>query len=53
VGLTNRLDSDTLGVNGAEVGVLKEGDEISLNGFLQSADLVSMLVVHSPETGGV
>jgi hypothetical protein len=48
-GVTNRLDSDTLGVNSAEVGVLEEGDEISLNGFLQSANLVSMLVVHSPE----
>jgi hypothetical protein len=32
------LDSDTLGVDGAEVGVLKEGDQVSLNGLLKSTD---------------
>ena len=29
------MDSDTLGVDGAEVGVLKERDEVSLDGLLQ------------------
>ena len=43
-----RLNGNTLGVNGAEVGVFEEGDEICLDGFLQSADLVLMLVIHSP-----
>ena len=32
------LDGDTLGVDGAQVGVLEEGDEVSLNGLLQSTD---------------
>lgn len=32
------LDGDTLGVDGAQVGVLKERDEISLNGLLESTD---------------
>ena len=32
------LDGDTLGVDGAKVGVLEEGDEISLNGLLKSTD---------------
>ena len=32
------LDGDTLGVDGAQVGVLKQGDEVSLNGLLQSTD---------------
>jgi hypothetical protein len=32
------LDSDTLGVDGAQVGVLKERDEVGLNGLLQSTD---------------
>jgi len=32
------LDSDTLGVDGAKVGVLEEGDEVSLDGFLESAN---------------
>jgi len=32
------LDGDTLGVDGAKVGVFKEGDEVSLNGLLESAD---------------
>lgn len=32
------LDGDTLGVDGAQVGVLKERDEVSLNGLLESAD---------------
>jgi hypothetical protein len=33
------LDGDTLGVDCAQVGVLEEGDEVSLNGFLQSSNL--------------
>lgn len=32
------LDGDTLGVDGAQVGVLKEGDEVGLDGLLESAD---------------
>ena len=32
------LDGDTLGVDGAQVGVLEEGDEVGLNGLLQSTD---------------
>jgi hypothetical protein len=32
--VTNRLDGDTLGVDCAQVGVLEEGDEISLNRLL-------------------
>lgn len=32
------LDGDTLGVDGAQVGVLKEGDEVGLNGLLKSTD---------------
>ncbi len=32
------LDGDTLGVDGAEVGVFKQGDEVSLNGLLEGAD---------------
>ena len=32
------LDGDTLGVDGAEVGVLKEGDEVRLDRLLESAD---------------
>lgn len=32
------LDGDTLGVDGAEVGVLEERDEVGLNGLLESAD---------------
>jgi histone H3 len=32
------LDGDTLGVDGAEVGVLEQGDEVSLNGLLESTD---------------
>lgn len=28
------LDGDTLGVDGAEIGVLEERDEVSLNGLL-------------------
>ena len=35
---TDRLDGDTLGVDGAQVGVLKEGDEVRLDRLLQSAD---------------
>ena len=32
------MDGDTLGVDGAEVGVLEEGDEVGLNGLLESTD---------------
>ena len=32
------LDGDTLGVDGAQVGVLEEGDEVGLNGLLESTD---------------
>lgn len=32
------LNGDTLGMDGAQVGVLKEGDEVSLNGLLESTD---------------
>ena len=32
------LNGDTLGVDGAEVGVFEERDEVCLNGLLQSAD---------------
>jgi hypothetical protein len=32
------LDGDTLGVDGAKVGVLEERDEVSLNGLLKSTD---------------
>ena len=30
------LDRDTLGVNRSKVGVLKQGDEVGLSGFLKS-----------------
>ena len=33
-----RLDGDTLGMDGAEVGVFEEGDEVSLDGLLESTD---------------
>lgn len=32
------LDGDTLGVDGGQVGVLEEGDEVSLGGLLESHD---------------
>ena len=32
------LDGDTLGVDGAQVGVLEERDEVGLDGLLESAD---------------
>jgi len=32
------LDGDTLGVDGAQVGVLEEGDEVSLDGLLESTN---------------
>jgi hypothetical protein len=32
------LDGDTLGVDGAQVGVLEKRDEVGLNGLLESAD---------------
>ena len=33
-----RLDGDTLSVDGAEVGIFKEGDEVGFDGLLQSTD---------------
>jgi hypothetical protein len=36
--MTYRLDGDTLGVDGAKVGVLKERDEVRLNRLLKSAN---------------
>ena len=33
--LTN---GDTLGVDGAKIGIFKEGDEVSLHGFLEGTD---------------
>ncbi len=38
IAATYRLDSDTLGVDGAEVGVLEERDEVRLNRLLEGAD---------------
>jgi hypothetical protein len=35
---TYGLDGHTLGVNGAEVGVLEQGDQVRLDGLLESAD---------------
>lgn len=32
------LDGDSLGVDGTQVSVLKEGDKVSLNGLLESTD---------------
>ena len=32
------LDGDTLSVDGAEVGIFKEGDEVGFNGFLEGTD---------------
>lgn len=32
------LDGDTLSVDSAEVGVLEEGDEVGLDGLLESTD---------------
>ena len=37
-GITYRLDSNTLGVNGAQVGVLEKRDEVGLDGLLESTD---------------
>ena len=36
--MTYRLDGDTLGVDSAQVGVLEEGDEVRLDGLLESTD---------------
>ena len=36
--MTYGLDGDTLGVDGAQVGILKEGDEVGLDGLLKSTD---------------
>ena len=36
--MTRLTDGDTLGVDGTQVGVLKERDEVSLNGLLESTD---------------
>ena len=32
------LDGETLGVVGAQVGILEEGDEVGLDGLLEGAD---------------
>lgn len=32
------LDGDTLGVDGAEIGIFKEGDEVCFDGLLESTD---------------
>lgn len=32
------MDGDTLGVDGAQVGILEEGDEVSLDGLLEGTD---------------
>jgi hypothetical protein len=32
------LDGDALGVDSAQVGVLEEGDEVCLNGLLESTN---------------
>ena len=32
------MDGDTLGVDGAQVGILEERDEVCLNGLLESTD---------------
>lgn len=32
------MDGDTLGVDSAQVGVFEEGDEVSLNGLLESTN---------------
>lgn len=37
-GRITHTDGDTLGVDGAQVGILKEGDEVSLNGLLEGAN---------------
>ena len=37
-GATYRLDGDTLSMDGAQVGILKEGDEVRLDGLLQGTD---------------
>ena len=33
-----RLNGDTLGVDGAKVGIFEEGDKVSLDGLLKSTD---------------
>ena len=35
---TYRLDGDTLGVDGAQVGVLEQRDEVRLDGLLEGTD---------------
>lgn len=37
-GVTYGLDGDTLSVDGAQVGVLKEGDEVGFDRLLKGAD---------------
>ena len=36
--MSQRTDGDTLGVDGAQVGVLEVRDEVSLNGLLERTD---------------
>lgn len=38
VGKIKLTDGNTLGVNGAQVGILEERDKVSLNGLLKSTD---------------
>jgi histone H3 len=38
VKVTYGLDGDTLGVDGAQVGILEEGDEVGLDGLLEGTD---------------
>lgn len=67
-GCTNRLDGDTLGVDGAQVGILEERDEVRLDGLLKSTDggrlesevrlevlgnLTNLLIVVSTRVGGL
>lgn len=36
--MTYRLDGDTLSVDGAQVGILEQGDEVGLDRLLQGTD---------------
>ena len=45
-------DSDTVGVDGAEVSVLEEADEVSFGGFLKGSDGAGLEPEVTTETGG-
>ena len=32
------MNGDTLGVDGAKIGIFEEGDEVGLDGFLEGTD---------------